>query len=381
MDSTLAQRGSKASRAGTGDCMPHRLRAAALAATLTAAGSLAGAATASAAKLQMPFKCGVSVYGEARANHDPSNAIDFNGLGGGDTDLGMPVLAAGPGRITISTYYKTNGYGNAVEIDHGDGRRTFYAHLRSRRYAVGTVVKRGQRIGRLGKSSAKYTFSAHLHYEMRRGGSAVQAWFNGHPAPVYSHMEQSVKMTSRNCKKKKKAAPAPQPQPQPQPQPAAPAPAAARSGPRRRPAQHVLPARGRGPHRQRARRRRPQGPAHRGREGQRLPQRRQGQDRLPDARRARDRQVRHLEPVGSDRDRQRARRVRDRHVRVHRLRRPRRAGLPLGPGERARQPPEDPFQRLLAVGVIGVDERQHGDRDALVAAGEERDLVIHQAAP
>jgi hypothetical protein len=179
--------------------MPNRRTSSCLVAVLSATAALGAAAEASAAKLQMPFKCGTTVYGQARADHDPRPAIDFNGTGGGDTDLGMPVVAAAAGRVTVSTYYTSNGYGNAVELGHGKGQRTFYAHLRDRRVRAGQRVRRGQLIGHVGKSSAKYSFTAHLHYEQRRNGRVVQARFNGAPAPVYRRMEQSVSMTSRNC--------------------------------------------------------------------------------------------------------------------------------------------------------------------------------------
>ncbi len=162
--------------------MPQKTRAVALAAALSITGSLAVTAAADA-KLRMPFKCGVKVNGEVRANHDPANAIDFNG----------------PGVITISQYYTSNGYGNAIEIRHPSGARTFYAHLKSRRFAVGRHVRQGQRIGRLGKSSAKYTFTAHLHYEQRNAsGSAVQARFNGHVAAPYFNRENPTLMRSHN---------------------------------------------------------------------------------------------------------------------------------------------------------------------------------------
>jgi murein DD-endopeptidase MepM/ murein hydrolase activator NlpD len=178
--------------------LPQKTRVLAVAAALSVAGSLGATATAGA-KLRMPFKCGVKVYGEARANHAPSAAIDFNGTGGGDTDLGMPVVAAGPGVITVSQYYTSNGYGNAIEIRHPSGARTFYAHLKSRRFGVGRKVRQGQRIGRLGKSSAKYTFTAHLHYEQRNAaGTPVRARFNGRLAAPYRNMETPVLMRSFN---------------------------------------------------------------------------------------------------------------------------------------------------------------------------------------
>ena len=168
------------------------------AAVVTALSSV-GATAAQAQYLKMPFPCGTSVLGQARADHSPRNAIDFNGPGGGDTDLGDPVVAAGDGIVTVSTYYTSNGYGNAIEVDHGGGKSTFYAHLQNRLVAVGTTVKQGQLIAHVGKTSAKYTFSAHLHYEQRENGSAIEARFSGALADPYKHWESAVAMKSDNC--------------------------------------------------------------------------------------------------------------------------------------------------------------------------------------
>ena len=185
--------------------MTSRLRSlVAPAATIAVAGSLVAPVGASAgAKFQMPFKCDKVVYGQARADHNPRNAIDFNGLRGGNTDLGMPVVAAAAGTVRISKYYESGGYGKAIEIGHGGGQRTFYAHLKDRAVKRGDRVRRGQLIGHLGKSSATYDLSAHLHYEQRlaENGSVrvVRARFNGEIAPVYSRMGEYVKMRSRNC--------------------------------------------------------------------------------------------------------------------------------------------------------------------------------------
>ena len=166
---------------------------------LTAALSATGAQAAQAQALQMPFECKQTVSGKVYSGHSPANAIDFNGLGGGDTDLGMRVVAAGSGVVKVSTYYTSNGYGNAIEIDHGGGKSSFYAHLRDRGVGVGSRVKRGQLIGHLGKTSAKYTFTAHLHYEQRQNGGVVQASFNGRLSPTYANFGNATTMKSANC--------------------------------------------------------------------------------------------------------------------------------------------------------------------------------------
>ncbi len=83
--------------------MPQKTRAVALAAALSITGSLAVTAAADA-KLRMPFKCGVQVNGEVRANHDPPNAIDFNGLGYGTTTQTQEQRTAIMGSDDAQTY-------------------------------------------------------------------------------------------------------------------------------------------------------------------------------------------------------------------------------------------------------------------------------------
>ena len=77
-----------------------------------------------------------------------------------------PVLATGGG---VVTYANRNGrYGNLVEIDHGQGFVTRYAHLSDIRVTVGQEVERGTRVGTVG-STGRST-APHLHYELRIGG-------------------------------------------------------------------------------------------------------------------------------------------------------------------------------------------------------------------
>jgi hypothetical protein len=190
--------------------------------TALTAGLVASPAQA-ASDLRLPFACGAKFSGKYYSGHSPSLAIDFNGLGGGDTDLGMNIVAAGPGTVTKSLYYDRSsgvGYGNAVEIRHPSGVLTFYAHLRDRTVKPGDKVTRGQLIGHLGKTSAKYTFSAHLHYEQRTlSGSVIKAKFHGQDAPEYSHFNAAVTHKSDNCPTRATPAPAPTPTPAPTPAP------------------------------------------------------------------------------------------------------------------------------------------------------------------
>ena len=61
--------------------------------------------------------------------------------------------------------FKNGGYGNYVEIDHGNGYRTVYAHLQKFLVKKGQSVKRGQVIGLVGTTGR--TTGPHLHYEIR----------------------------------------------------------------------------------------------------------------------------------------------------------------------------------------------------------------------
>jgi murein DD-endopeptidase MepM/ murein hydrolase activator NlpD len=84
-------------------------------------------------------------------------------------DHGARVAATGAGRVITAEY--SGGYGNLVELDHGNGITTRYAHLASIGVAVGQRVSPGQTLGRVG-STGRST-GPHLHYETRIGGDPV----------------------------------------------------------------------------------------------------------------------------------------------------------------------------------------------------------------
>ncbi len=79
-----------------------------------------------------------------------------------------PVEATAPG--TVSFTGVRSGYGNTVEIDHGRGFKTRYAHLESIFVAVGQQVALGQKLGAMG-STGRST-GTHLHYEVWVDGRA-----------------------------------------------------------------------------------------------------------------------------------------------------------------------------------------------------------------
>jgi len=83
--------------------------------------------------------------------------LDFKG------PIGAPVYAAAKGRVVSAG--ARSGYGNCVEIDHGNGMVTRYAHLSAFRTRVGATVATGTPIGAIG-STGRST-GPHLHFEVR----------------------------------------------------------------------------------------------------------------------------------------------------------------------------------------------------------------------
>jgi len=84
-------------------------------------------------------------------------------------ETGTPIYAAAGGVVIFSGW---NGqYGNMIEIDHGNGLITRYAHASKRLVKVGDLVVRGVEIGKIGKTGR--ATGSHLHFEVRRRGAAV----------------------------------------------------------------------------------------------------------------------------------------------------------------------------------------------------------------
>jgi murein DD-endopeptidase MepM/ murein hydrolase activator NlpD len=82
---------------------------------------------------------------------------------------GTPVMAVAPGKITFSG--RRPGYGNVVEIDHGDGTTTRYAHNSTNLVSPGQEVQAGQAIALVGSTGR--ASGHHLHFELRRGGKTI----------------------------------------------------------------------------------------------------------------------------------------------------------------------------------------------------------------
>ena len=82
------------------------------------------------------------------------------------TDTGTPVYAVGNG--VIDFVGRNKGYGLEVEINHGFGYRTVYAHLSKTKVKVGQKVHRGDQIAKTGNTGL--STGPHLHYEVHHNG-------------------------------------------------------------------------------------------------------------------------------------------------------------------------------------------------------------------
>jgi murein DD-endopeptidase MepM/ murein hydrolase activator NlpD len=82
---------------------------------------------------------------------------------------GTPARSASGG--TVVRAGTAGGYGNLVEIDHGNGITTRYGHLQSINVAVGQHVDAGQEVGEVGATGR--ATGPHLHYEVRQNGKAI----------------------------------------------------------------------------------------------------------------------------------------------------------------------------------------------------------------
>jgi murein DD-endopeptidase MepM/ murein hydrolase activator NlpD len=82
---------------------------------------------------------------------------------------GTPVGAAAAGVVKRVAWIV--GYGYTVEIDHGGGVTTFYAHLSRAAVQPGQEVEKGQMVGRVGETGR--TTGPHLHFELRLDGEPV----------------------------------------------------------------------------------------------------------------------------------------------------------------------------------------------------------------
>lgn len=83
---------------------------------------------------------------------------------------GTPIYATGDGLVKKADA-KVSGFGNHIEINHGYGYMTLYAHLSKYKVRAGQKVKRGDIIGYVGSTGRSE--APHLHYEVHKNGEVV----------------------------------------------------------------------------------------------------------------------------------------------------------------------------------------------------------------
>jgi len=170
----------------------RRFAAVMAAAVLPALGLLvAGQSPASAApNFQVPFACGTTVTAATFSGHSPANSVDFQKSG----ITGMPVLASASGTVSRVANEGNTSYGRWVEVDHGSGWTTRYAHLNSQSVSVGQSVSTGKQLGTAGATGG--VTGPHLHFEERLNGTAQKATLHGVAVPYYGHTDFTSK---NNC--------------------------------------------------------------------------------------------------------------------------------------------------------------------------------------
>ncbi|WP_299902183.1 M23 family metallopeptidase [uncultured Aquimarina sp.] len=92
---------------------------------------------------------------------------DWNGVGGGNSDLGDPIYSIGNGYVSFAANIG-GGWGNVIRVIHkykGTYYESVYAHCESIKISKGDFVKKGKLIGTIGNADG--TYLAHLHLEIR----------------------------------------------------------------------------------------------------------------------------------------------------------------------------------------------------------------------
>ncbi len=102
----------------------------------------------------------ISPGGIGSTNHQ---GVDISGY------HGEPIYATAAGVVTMSRWYY--GYGYLVEIDHGNGLTSRYAHTSKLLVYEGNNVQKGQIIAEMGATG--YATGTHLHFEIRSNGTPV----------------------------------------------------------------------------------------------------------------------------------------------------------------------------------------------------------------
>lgn len=127
-----------------------------------------------------PVPCSTRVTSRFGNRSDPftgetryHSGIDIDGYG----NDGGAIVAADAGTVITATY--SDGYGNYIIIDHGNGYQTLYAHMSGMAVGQGSAVAQGQTIGYLGATGR--ATGTHCHFEVFINGSRADpaGFFSG----------------------------------------------------------------------------------------------------------------------------------------------------------------------------------------------------------
>ncbi|MBS4013683.1 MAG: M23 family metallopeptidase [Bacteroidetes bacterium] len=122
----------------------------------------------------------------------PHTGVDFT------APTGTPIYAAGNGVVTKSERNR-HGYGIMVQINHGYGYETLYAHMSRLNVKVGQEVKRGEIIGYVGNTGV--STAPHLHYEVVRHGvkvNPVNYFFNDITPEEYQEIIEKASQVNQS---------------------------------------------------------------------------------------------------------------------------------------------------------------------------------------
>lgn len=129
------------------------------------------------AYLGSPFGHRADPIAGARAMHE---GIDFN------AETGTPVVATADGVVLAAAYHPD--FGNVIDIDHGEGLVSRYAHLSRIDIKPASLVKRGQLIGAVGNTGR--STGSHLHFEVRMQGVAQNPAHFLKQGDEYAHLKR-----------------------------------------------------------------------------------------------------------------------------------------------------------------------------------------------
>jgi len=133
-----------------------------------------------AIELSCPWQQGHQWKASTYKNHGWNGsglAWDFVRVSPDSVSDGAPVLAAADGTVVFSGFHKNRngspGYGYLVQLDHGDGYVTFYAHLREGTPAAKEArLRRGEQVGLCGNTGR--SDGSHIHFELLRNGKGAK---------------------------------------------------------------------------------------------------------------------------------------------------------------------------------------------------------------